>query len=100
MLAISPEAAQAITGLVSQPGVPEGAGLRMAPGASPGEPTAVELTLAEGPTPSDQVVEEQGAQVFVDSELAPALDDKVLDATVEQDGVSFTLLEQPPTAPI
>lgn len=99
MLAISPESAQAITGLASQPGVAEGAGLRMSSRVTPGELTAVALSLAEGPTASDQVVEERGAHVFVDNELAPALeDDKVPDATVEQDGV--TLLEPPPDPPL
>jgi iron-sulfur cluster assembly protein len=96
MLTVSPEAAQAITGLVSRPGVPEGAGLKMSPRTEPGEPTAIEVSLADSPTESDQVIEEQGAQVFVANELAPALDDKMLDATVEQDGVNFTLVKQPP----
>jgi Fe-S cluster assembly iron-binding protein IscA len=65
----------------------------------PGEPIAVEVTLVEGPTESDQVIEEQGAQVFVDNDLAPVLDDKMLDATVDQDRVNFTLVEQPSARP-
>src|SRR5919109_3195297 len=96
MLTVSREAAQAITGLVSQPGVPEGSGLKMSPRTEPGEPTAIEVSLAESPTESDQVIEEQGAQVFVDNELAPVLDDKMLDATVEEERVNFTLVKQPP----
>jgi iron-sulfur cluster assembly protein len=93
MLAISPVAADAITDLVSQPGIPEGAGLRMSE-ASPGEPGDIELAVAEGPAGSDQIVEERGAQVFVDKELAPVLDDKILDATVESERVKFTLVKQ------
>jgi Fe-S cluster assembly iron-binding protein IscA len=96
MLTLSPDAVQAINGLLSQPGVPEGAGLRMSPRSMPGEPAAIELTLAEGPTGTDQVVEEQNAQVFVDKELAPELDDKVLDAQLQEDQVAFTLTESPP----
>jgi iron-sulfur cluster assembly protein len=96
MLTISQGAAEAITGLVSQPEVPDGSGLRMTPRTAPGEPIAVELALVEGPTESDQVIQEQGAQVFVDNELAPVLDDKILDATVEEDRINFTLVEHPP----
>jgi iron-sulfur cluster assembly protein len=96
MLTISQGAAEAITGLVAQPEVPDGSGLRMTPRAVPGEPIAVEVALVEGPTDSDHVIEEQGAQVFVDNELAPVLDDKILDASVEEDQINFTLVTHPP----
>jgi Fe-S cluster assembly iron-binding protein IscA len=96
MLTISEGAAQAITGLVGRPEVPDGSGLRMTPRAVPGEPTAVELALVEGPAGSDQVIEEQGVQVFVDNELAPVLDDKVLEATVEEDRINFKFVKHPP----
>jgi hypothetical protein len=38
--------------------------------------------------------EEQGARVFLEPEAASLLDDKVLDASVEQDHVAFTIAEQ------
>lgn len=97
MLAITEDAAEAITGIVSQVQAPEGSGLRIAPRATEGERAAVDLSLVEGPAEADQVVEEQGARVFVDNQLAPELDDKVLDAAVQEDRVQFTLIEQPPT---
>ncbi len=98
MLTMTPDAAEAIRLLVDQPEAPEGAGLKLAPGvAEPGEPAPITLSLTEGPTPSDQVVEEQGARLFIDQELAPVLEDKVLDASVEGGQVAFTLIEQPPT---
>ncbi len=96
MLSISPNAAEAIRGLTAQPGIPQGSGLKLAPQATD-QGTVVELSLVEGPTESDQVVQEEGAQVFVAVELSTELDDKVLDAGVEEGRVSFSLMEQPPS---
>lgn len=94
MLAITPSAVQAIQGLTSQPGIPEGAGLKLSETQSP-EGTSIELSLVEGPAESDQVLEAESAHVFVSAPLAPLLDDKVLDAGVEGDQISFRLVEQP-----
>ncbi len=55
----------------------------------------LDLSLAASPEPGDAVVEEEGAKVFVDRELAPLLDGKVLDATVEADQVAFSISERP-----
>lgn len=98
MLAMSSHAAQAITELVSQPGVPDGAGIKLSPQETP-EGVAIELSLVEGPIASDQVVQEGGARLFVAQDLAPELDDKLLDADVEAGQVSFQLKEQAPGAP-
>jgi iron-sulfur cluster assembly protein len=95
LLAISTGAAEAIKGLVARPEVPEGAGLKLSPQESQ-EGTAIELNLVTAPADSDQIVREGDAQVFVAEELVPALDDKLLDAGVEEDQVRFTLSEQPP----
>jgi len=94
MLAITPTAVQAIQGLTSQPGVPEGAGLKLSGQQTP-EGTSIELSLVEGPAESDQVLEADDAHVYVAAPLAPLLDDKVLDAGVDGDQVSFRLVEQP-----
>jgi Fe-S cluster assembly iron-binding protein IscA len=61
------------------------------------DPTGAQLALntAEAPQPGDEVVEEQGARVFLDEGAAHSLDDKVLDATVDpQGGVEFTVIPQ------
>ncbi len=94
MLAITPTAVEAIQGLTSQPGVPEGAGLKLSERQSP-EGTAIELSLVEGPAESDQVLQADNAHVFVSAPLAPLLDDKVLDAGVDGDQIAFRLIEQP-----
>lgn len=94
MLAITPTAVQAIQGLTSQPGVPEGAGLKLSASQTP-EGTSIELSLVEGPAETDLVHEADEAHVFVEAPLAPLLDDKVLDAGVDGDQVSFRLVQQP-----
>jgi Fe-S cluster assembly iron-binding protein IscA len=55
---------------------------------------ALELSLADGPKESEQVVQDQGANVFLEPELASYLDDKLLDAEVAENQVNFTLNEQ------
>jgi Fe-S cluster assembly iron-binding protein IscA len=46
------------------------------------------------PAEDDEVIEEQDARVFLEAEAASLLDDKVLDATVEEDKVAFTIADQ------
>lgn len=53
-----------------------------------------ELSVVPLPAEDDEVIEEQGARVFLEPEAASLLDDKVLDASVEQDQVAFTIAEQ------
>jgi Fe-S cluster assembly iron-binding protein IscA len=51
--------------------------------------------VAEAPRPDDQVVEQEGARVFVEPAAATVLDDKVLDVRVDDGGgVQFLLAGQ------
>jgi iron-sulfur cluster assembly protein len=72
---------------------PTDAGVRI----SQQDPAGAQLALntAESPQPGDEVVEEQGARVFLDEGAAQSLDDKVLDASVDAQGaVEFTVIPQ------
>jgi Fe-S cluster assembly iron-binding protein IscA len=53
----------------------------------------LQVALADEPDAEDQTIEEGGATVFVEATAAEFLDDKVLDASVEADGVRFTIVE-------
>ena len=64
-------------------------------GMEPATGTPLELSLAPGPESNDQTVEEGGATVYVEKELAKFLDDKVLDASVEDGRVRFRLEDAP-----
>jgi Fe-S cluster assembly iron-binding protein IscA len=46
------------------------------------------------PAEDDEVIEEHGARVFLEPAAASLLDDKVLDANVEEDRVAFTIADQ------
>jgi Fe-S cluster assembly iron-binding protein IscA len=48
---------------------------------------------------SDHTIEEEGATVFVAATAAEFLDDKVLDASLQADGVRFTIREPRAGAP-
>lgn len=99
MLALTPTAIEVVRTIMAAEGVPDGAGLRFsaANGANPGE---LQMTIASGPEQDDQVLIGEGAQVFLDQQAALFLDDKILDAEVDEEGqLSFALGEQaaPPT---
>ena len=100
MLALTPSATEAIHGLLTAQELPDSAGFRIG-----GEPQVTEggeavgqidlnVMIAEEPHETDQVLDEGGARVFVDELVAPMLDDKLLDADVASEGISFTLTQQ------
>ncbi len=94
MLAITDTAAEAIRGIVAAPELPEGAGLRIATQPGSGEAAALVVSVSETPAASDQVVDEEGARVFVEADAIPLLDDKLLDAQIDGSRVGFMLMEQ------
>jgi iron-sulfur cluster assembly protein len=75
------------------------AGIRISPGEPGPTGTPLELALADAPEATDQTIEHRGATLFVEENAAELLDDKILDASVEADGVHFTILEPQPGAP-
>lgn len=101
MLAITHTAADAIKAIVSSTdGVPDEGGLRIAATPSPdGSGTALAVELAEEPAAGDEVVDEEGAHVFLEPQAAAALDHAVLDAQIEAGAVSFAIGEQPESPP-
>jgi iron-sulfur cluster assembly protein len=96
MLALTPTAAEAVETIVSQPGLPERAGLRIsAPppsqdGAEAG--ATLQMGVVEAPLPDDEVIE--GAPLYLEQATVQFLDDKVLDADVEGEQVRFSFSEQ------
>jgi iron-sulfur cluster assembly protein len=97
MLVLTPAAVQVVKTVTAAPQAPEGAGLRIASStaAAPDDAGALQVTAAEGPAEHDQVLENDGARVFLEPQAAAYLDDKVLDAQVDEQGAaSFTLAQQ------
>jgi Fe-S cluster assembly iron-binding protein IscA len=71
----------------------ESAGLRIT--AEPGQEASFGISASEQAEPGDQTVEQAGATVYLESAAAAVLDDKVLDAGVDEAGnVQFALGQQ------
>jgi Fe-S cluster assembly iron-binding protein IscA len=87
MLTLSSSAVEAVDSLLQNPEVPDDAGLRI---DTDGQ-SQFTVEIAHAPAPGDQVIEEGGARVFVDSDAAPVLDNAELDARREGDQVAFGL---------
>jgi iron-sulfur cluster assembly protein len=52
------------------------------------------LSVVPLPAEDDEVIDEQGARVFLEPEAASLLEEKVLDANPEEDQVAFTIADQ------
>jgi hypothetical protein len=84
-------AATEIRNLVARPDVPDDGGVRIAST----DDGALTLALSGGPLDGDQVVDDNGARIFLEPEAGQLPADKQLDADVDQDGqVRFSLAEQ------
>lgn len=96
MLVLTTAAAEVVKAVTNAPEAPQGAGLRIAASApQPQSAGALQVTAAEGPGDGDQILEGDGARVFLESEAALYLEDKVLDARMDGQGnAHFTLGEQ------
>ena len=77
----------------------ETGGLRIAPGEPTEQGVPLEISLVEGPEAADQEVGDAQAHVYLDPAAAEALEDKVLDAQVQESGVGFSILEPPARPP-
>ena len=95
MLVLTHDAANIIRAIVDQSEAPDDGGLRIAAREVADDEATLELSVAEQPEALDEVVEQEGAHVFLEPVAAEALSDKVLDASVDDGGVRFTLTPQP-----
>lgn len=91
MLTLTENASTIVKEIASQTGG-EGTGLRIAPDS---DQAGFGISTADSPEPGDQVVEQAGATVYLESQTAEELSDKVLDAAVDEAGnVQFALGQQ------
>jgi iron-sulfur cluster assembly protein len=93
VLDVTPNASQVIREMVVRNDNSGVGGLRIAPTQS--AEGGFSLSVAEAPEPDDSVVAAQDAEVFLEPSAAAALDDKVLDASVNPEGkVYFSVADQ------
>jgi Fe-S cluster assembly iron-binding protein IscA len=94
LLALTDSAVEAVKHIVSSSEeASETAGLRLV-AEQVGTQTNFQLSVVPLPAEDDEVIEEEDARVFLEPEAASLLDDKVLDATVDQNRVAFTIADQ------
>ena len=94
MLTITSNAAEAIRAIVESTEVPDQGGIRISIAQQNGAQASLELAISPAPMEGDEVLEEEGAHVFLDELAAVALDDKSLDAEIEGDQISFGIVER------
>ncbi|MER7457571.1 adhesin [Micromonospora sp. NPDC126480] len=84
MLTMTDNAVLVIRDLANQQDVAEDGGVRIA-----ADPEAGSLTveLVERPVEGDQVVDNQGARIFLDSDAAELLGEASVDASVDDEGI-------------
>jgi iron-sulfur cluster assembly protein len=97
MLTITDNAAEAVRQISEGSGLEPDPGLRISVGEPTPEGTPLEISVAAAAEATDQTVEEGGARVYLDGALAPALEDKVLDAEIEGEQVRFAIREAAPS---
>jgi iron-sulfur cluster assembly protein len=94
LLALTDNAVQAVKEIVgSSEAAPETGGLRVVADHS-GSETNLHLSVVALPAGDDDVIEEDGARLFLEPEAASLLDDKILDASLESNQVAFMLADQ------
>jgi len=95
MLTLTENANTIAATIVAQQSTTPDAGLRIHSSGTAAEPRFA-VTVAPTPEPGDAIIGDDDIRVFLEKAAAEALDDKVLDATVDEQGsVSFSLLPQP-----
>jgi Fe-S cluster assembly iron-binding protein IscA len=96
MLTLTQSAEEAVRQIVANAPVDDATGgLRIAPGQATDEGVPLEISLVDTPETGDQDAGAGDAHVYVDARAAEALDDKILDAQLEDGGVGFALLDAP-----
>jgi iron-sulfur cluster assembly protein len=90
MLTITPQASEAIRGVLAGEDVPSDSVFRITSQPESG----LVVSVTDSPEPDDQIVEGDEVEVCVEPTAAQMLDDKELDATVAGGQVSFSIGEQ------
>ncbi|MFD1714479.1 Fe-S cluster assembly protein HesB [Amnibacterium flavum] len=92
MLTLTDTASTVVKTIVSQIPNSDTAGVRI----QGGDETEFVLGVVPTPEPDDAVVETAGARVFLDATAAQVLDDKILDALIDEEGgvVRFAIEQQ------
>ena len=96
MLTLTDNAATIVRDIASTGNGAQAPGLRITTTATSATEATYAITTTNQPQPGDQVIEQDGATVYLDDTAAVTLDDKVLDAGLDEAGnIQFSLALQP-----
>ena len=100
MLTATKNAAELLTDIRAKSEAPDDAMLRVAAGtqAADGEDPTISLGFVDEPLATDAVADAHGLGICVAAELAPQLDDAVLDVVEEQGQSRLVFVQAPPTS--
>ncbi|MFG3685626.1 HesB/IscA family protein [Micromonospora sp. NPDC047740] len=84
MLTMTDNAVLVIRDLAEQQDVADGGGLRIAADTDAG---SLSIELVPQPAQGDQVVDTEGARIFLDADAAQLLNDTSVDAVVDEEGI-------------
>lgn len=98
MLQVSERAATALEAIRHSEEVPESHDTRLSPASHPGGELAIRLEFVEETQEGDQVAEQAGTEVYVDSELAEPLSGAVMDVEDTGEGLTFVFRSKSPEA--
>ncbi|GAA3814040.1 hypothetical protein GCM10022226_38550 [Sphaerisporangium flaviroseum] len=94
MLTLTDNAAKVIRDLNAQSDEATEKGIRIS--SQDEDAGSLLLSVADGPESTDKVIESEGAKVYLDPVAATVLEDKALDANIDdQGGISFHVEDQP-----
>src|SRR5262249_14887869 len=93
LLALTDSAVEAVRMIMSSTDEDGAAGVRLM-AEQDGVETRFLLSISAMPAEDDAVVEEDGARVFLDTRAASLLDEKVLDARIDENRVAFQIEDQ------
>jgi iron-sulfur cluster assembly protein len=99
VLTLTPTAAEVVRQLVAAAPVDDAGGVRISAGEPTPSGTQLQITLVDGPETADRSVDEEGAHVFLEPDVAEFLDDKVLDAELDDGRVTFAVRDQSESPP-
>jgi Fe-S cluster assembly iron-binding protein IscA len=96
MLALTPTASAAVHALLGRSDLPARCGLRLQGQTDASGRPAIGIELVAAPQQGDEAVPAgEGHDVFVALDIAPVLDDQLLDAEFDDRRVAFSLRPQP-----
>ena len=91
MLTVTHEASKAIQTLTDQLPESDNAGLRISVESADDGTAQIALSIADQPFAADEVVESEGATVYLAEPVVEFMEDKTLDAEIQDEGVAFSI---------